>query len=111
MNPALQPAMASAGAPLAIAAMRNAATVSAVTANDASAGSRAPADTATTQPTETAVLSDESPARTPPAAPMTTSMTNHKRGRPPANCQTSQAAAEIASAAAVVMPSAPEPKR
>ena len=61
------------GAPTAMPAMRNAATVSAVSAADTSKSSLEPAAEVTTQPTATAVLKVDSPASVPPAAARTAS--------------------------------------
>ena len=65
----LQPKTASAMGAADDRAIRKAAIVSAMIATDSSLASRAPADTVTTKPTATAVLSEDSPARAPPAAP------------------------------------------
>ena len=56
------------------------------------------------------MLSEDSPARAPPAAPMMASMTIHSRGRSPAKFQTAQARAEMTSVTAIAMPRAPSPK-
>ena len=109
-NPAVQPMMASTGAPLARPAMRNAATVSAMMPNDTSAASRAPADTTTMKPIAIAVLSEDSPASAPPAAPRIASAASHSRGLPSASSQVTPATADTASAAAMAMPRAPLPK-
>ena len=60
-------------APTASPAIRNAATVSATMASEASVRSRTPALKAAAQPTATAGLLGDRPASAPPAAPITTS--------------------------------------
>src|SRR6185437_13859752 len=110
MKPAVQPIIASDGVPLTSPAIRNAATVSATIATDTSGVNRAPADTVTTQPTATAVLSEESPARAPPAAPMTASKASQTRGRSPTKFQIAQVTAETTSVTAIAMPRAPAPR-
>ena len=62
------------------------------------------------KPIATAVLSEDSPASAPPAAPMTTSAASHSRGLPSASCQVTQATADIASVTAIAMPCGPLPK-
>ena len=62
------------------------------------------------KPIAIAVLSEDSPASAPPAAPMTTSAASHSRGLPSASCQVAPATADTASVTAIAMPSAPLPK-
>ena len=90
--------------------MRNAATVSATMPSDTSVGSRAPAEMTTMKPIAIAVLSEDSPASTPPAAPITTSAASHSRGLPSASSQVTPATVDAASVTATAMPSAPLPK-
>ncbi len=78
-------------------------------ASDFSLASRDPADEVTTQPTAMAVLSGDSPARAPPAAPITTRdaiISGSQRRRV---IHATQATAETPSATAIAVPLAPEP--
>src|ERR1700761_5810893 len=106
-NAAVQPMSAANGAPAASPVIRYAAIVSAVIASDTGAARRAPAELVTTMPTATAGLSDDRPARQPPAAPITVSAEIHTHGRPVENCQAIQLTAAAASAAA--RPASPAP--
>ena len=83
------------------AAIRNAATVSAMMASDTSVLSRTPALKAAAQPKATAGLFGDSPASTPPTAPITGRMARFVRGRSAASIQTIHAAADRASVTAM----------
>jgi hypothetical protein len=58
----------------------------------------------------TAVLSEDSPASAPPAAPIRASVMIHSRGLSPAKFQIAQATADTASVSAIAMPCPVRPK-
>jgi hypothetical protein len=78
-----------------------------VTADDTRGLSRTSAEDVITQPAAMAGLSEETPASTPPAAPMTTRAPVIRRNRFLASIQMTQAIVAAPSAIATVMPSAP----
>ena len=89
---------------MATAAIRNAATVSAMMASDTSVLSRTPALNAAAQPMTTAGLLGDRPASAPPAAPITTRPPTFIQGLlpvSPASIHTSHAAADKPSATAI----------
>ena len=101
-----KPSSAPVGAPVARAAIRNAATVSAMMPSDTSVFSRTPALKHAAQPMATAGLLGDRPASTPPAAPMTARLPRFVQRLCSASIQTIHAAADRPSAIAIARPRA-----